>query len=243
MEQQGSKRGLLRRFAPRNDDKNAASRSRRGFRAKFACSFRPHFRGRRECRTLGASAAACAVVESTRVSHHGHAGSSGIPRAMVLTVSFALSPVTGLVCHRRLRKLVFAHLMPASGHQDHTTSPSASAPLVLRRCRVHRIPHPTFVTTAKRPSDRGGTGRVCRDDLPDGESGIFFMEGLDSQSRNQPVGQITAPFSRGAPELTAALSPANSNELARSAPAGSAARRRGLFQSETRSRTARGPLE
>jgi hypothetical protein len=31
-------------------------------------------RGSRECRTLGASAAACAVVESTRVSHHGHAG-------------------------------------------------------------------------------------------------------------------------------------------------------------------------
>ena len=30
--------------------------------------------GSRECRTLGASAAACAVVESTRVSHHGHAG-------------------------------------------------------------------------------------------------------------------------------------------------------------------------
>jgi hypothetical protein len=27
--------------------------------------------------------------------------SPGIPYAMVLTVSFALSPVTGLVCHRR----------------------------------------------------------------------------------------------------------------------------------------------
>ena len=27
----------------------------------------------------------------------------GIPYAMVLTVSFGLSPVTGLVCHRRLR--------------------------------------------------------------------------------------------------------------------------------------------
>src|SRR5882757_2545669 len=27
----------------------------------------------------------------------------GIPRAMVLTVSFALSPVTGLVCHRHRR--------------------------------------------------------------------------------------------------------------------------------------------
>jgi hypothetical protein len=44
------------------------------------------------------------------------------------------------------------NLMPASGHQDHTTSPSASAPLVSLRRRVHRIPHPTFVTTAKRPS-------------------------------------------------------------------------------------------
>ena len=29
-------------------------------------------------------------VVNTRVSHHGHAGSPGIPRAMVLTVSFAL---------------------------------------------------------------------------------------------------------------------------------------------------------
>jgi hypothetical protein len=34
-------------------------------------------------------------------SHHGHTGSPGIPCAMVLTVSFVLSPVTGLVCHRR----------------------------------------------------------------------------------------------------------------------------------------------
>jgi hypothetical protein len=29
--------------------------------------------------------------------------SPGIPYAMVLTVSFVLSPVTGLVCHRRKR--------------------------------------------------------------------------------------------------------------------------------------------
>src|SRR6202051_1998004 len=29
-------------------------------------------------------------VVNTRVSHHGHAGSPGIPRAMVLTVFFAL---------------------------------------------------------------------------------------------------------------------------------------------------------
>jgi hypothetical protein len=30
--------------------------------------------------------------------------------------------------------------MPASGHQDHTISPSASAPFVKGAARVHRIP-------------------------------------------------------------------------------------------------------
>src|SRR3989440_10922903 len=43
-------------------------------------------------------------------------------------------------------------LTPASGRQDDTALPSAMSSLVLRRHRVHRIPHPTFVTTAKRPS-------------------------------------------------------------------------------------------
>jgi hypothetical protein len=32
-------------------------------------------------------------------------GKPGIPRAMVLTAYNALSPVTGLSCHRRLRML------------------------------------------------------------------------------------------------------------------------------------------
>src|SRR6202451_2347446 len=82
--------------------------------------------GSRECRTLDAPAAS-RVEKNTRVSHHGHAGTPGIPRAMVLTVSFALSRVTGLVCHPRRRKLLFVNLMPASGHPDHTPSPSGGA--------------------------------------------------------------------------------------------------------------------
>jgi hypothetical protein len=73
------------------------------------------------------------------------------------TVSFVLSPVTGLCCHRHLRKSPFANLTPASGCQDHTTSPSAPAPLVFGTARVHRIPPPTSVTIAKRPSEPGGT--------------------------------------------------------------------------------------
>ena len=42
-------------------------------------------------------------MENTRVSHHRYAETSGIPRAMVLTASFALSLVTGLFCHHRQR--------------------------------------------------------------------------------------------------------------------------------------------
>src|SRR5262245_38619771 len=55
---------------------------------------------------------------------------------MVLTVYSALSLVTGLSCHHRQRDTratsltrcagIFADLMPASGHRDHTASPSAN---------------------------------------------------------------------------------------------------------------------
>jgi hypothetical protein len=38
-------------------------------------------------------------MENTRVSHHRFTGKSGPPCAMVLTVSFVLSLVTGLSCH------------------------------------------------------------------------------------------------------------------------------------------------
>src|ERR1700682_2599839 len=59
---------------------------------------------------------------------------------MVLTVYFVLSPVTGLFCHRHQRTNVVpkpgradqtsANLTPASGCQDHTTSPYAATSLV-----------------------------------------------------------------------------------------------------------------
>jgi hypothetical protein len=41
--------------------------------------------------------------KSTGVSNQGHTASTGIPCAMVLTVSFVLFPVTGLFCHRHQR--------------------------------------------------------------------------------------------------------------------------------------------
>jgi hypothetical protein len=66
-------------------------------------------------------------------------GSPGIPRAMVLTPSFVLSPVIGLSCHRR-RQFTSAGLTSASRCQDHTTSPSASQR--IRLSRHPRPPHP-----------------------------------------------------------------------------------------------------
>ena len=64
-------------------------------------------------------------------------------------------------------------------HWYHTPSPSACNIARPSMRRVHRIPRSTSVTIAKRPSYRARDGRACRDDLPDGHSGIFLRKGLD----------------------------------------------------------------
>jgi hypothetical protein len=76
---------------------------------------------------------------------------------MVLTVSFVISPVTGLFCHRHRR--LPANLTPASGRQDHTTSPSASSALVRSTVNVHRIP-PHVRDDRETPLMRSGTAGV-----------------------------------------------------------------------------------
>jgi hypothetical protein len=80
-------------FAPRD-----AMRPSRAF------IFRPK-RGRGECRVPTAPAASralCVGRERTRVTT-STPERPAFPHAMVLTVSFVLSSVTGLFCHRRLR--------------------------------------------------------------------------------------------------------------------------------------------
>ena len=96
-------------------------------------------------RAQGMPGARCArslacSVKNTRVSHHGHTGFTRHSPRNGFTAYFVLSPVTGLVCHRRQRNtecqkpgradMPSVNLTPASGRQDHTTSPSASAPFV-----------------------------------------------------------------------------------------------------------------
>jgi hypothetical protein len=64
----------------------------------------PENRGRGECRVPAAPEASRAMIESTRVSHHGRTGITRHSRTrVVLTAYFVISPVIGLSCHRRLR--------------------------------------------------------------------------------------------------------------------------------------------
>jgi hypothetical protein len=60
---------------------------------------------------------------------------------------------------------IVANLAPAKGRQDHATSPSARNITRQLMWRVHRIPHPTLVTIAKRPSFRARDGAKCAADL------------------------------------------------------------------------------
>ena len=99
---------------------------------------------------------------------------------MVLTAYFVLSPVTGLFCHRRLRKC-FRQLdtsVGVSGPHDfavrdsrlrqeaspglepaEASAKAVQAAPVLRRHRVHRIP-PHVRDVRETPLYWDGTGRV-----------------------------------------------------------------------------------
>jgi hypothetical protein len=120
------------------------------------------YRGRRECRAPDAPAAS-RVEKNTRVSHHGHAGSPGIPRAVVLTAYFALSPVTGLSCHRHpqetCKKLASRELdasVGASGPHDFAVRKISAFVNALLTSTASR---PASVTIASRPSVWDGTVR------------------------------------------------------------------------------------
>src|ERR1700726_1543100 len=148
-------------------------------------------RGRRDAGARRARSLACKIKKHTSVVATGPPVSPSIPCAMVLTAYFALSPGTGLSCPRYPQEaLLLENLTPASGRQDHTTSPSAPAPLVLRHHPHPSHPAPTSVTT-RTPllSRRDSASRKF--DLPDGESEIFFAAGLDRKKSR--AAQVICP--------------------------------------------------
>ena len=130
---------------------DTASRSRRTFLREFC----------RKCPALVSEGAgnagrpmrpiaACAmsVVERTRVSQVTPE-SPGIPRAMVYGLFRALPGDRAFLPPSPA--LLSANLTPASGRQDHTSSPSAYTPFVIG-ASASTASRPAAVTIATRPS-------------------------------------------------------------------------------------------
>ena len=161
--------GLLR--CARNDGK-IQLRDLAARRARVLLKVRlPKIRGRRECRALDAPAASRGE-KNTRVSHRRwrrfarHSPRNGFngflralpgDRACSTLAESAFAPVRADIAFHRLDASV-----GASGPHDFAVRVSTVRPrkiLALRCHRVHRIPRPTSVTIAKRPSVQGGTAR------------------------------------------------------------------------------------
>jgi hypothetical protein len=87
-----------------------------------------------------------------------------------------LSPATGLLSPSLARNIP-TNLTPAPGRQDHTTSSYASATLVSRDLHVHRIPRPTSVTIAIRPSCERETGELVAMICPSAKAEYFLKVG------------------------------------------------------------------
>jgi hypothetical protein len=79
-------------------------------------------------------------------------------RTRWFTAYTALSPVIGFLA-TVISGVASTDLTPASGCQDHTSSPSAASNARQARRRVHRIPPQRPVTFAKRPSEWDGMAR------------------------------------------------------------------------------------
>ncbi|OIQ76489.1 hypothetical protein GALL_418260 [mine drainage metagenome] len=145
--------------------------------------------GRRECRAPDAPAAACVLVESTRVSHHGHTGNTrhsprngfnGFLRALPGDRAF-LPPSPAKTCFRQLDASV-----GASGPHDFAVRNNAA-----RHASLWRPPHPApnVRDDAYAPLAEAGR-RINKAASTKRRSEIFLLEGLDTILRDAPAGQI-----------------------------------------------------
>jgi len=154
-------------------------------------------RGRRESRVPNAPIASRANEKSTRASHHRFIriirlsprdGFNGFLRALPGEPGF-LATVAG-----HDAKTSSAGLTPASGRQDHASSPHASRRSSVDTIRVHRIP-PRVRDDREPPLSVGRDGRIDKAVSTKRRSEIFFEGGLDNRLARRrsdlPVGQIS----------------------------------------------------
>ena len=153
----------------------------------------PNYRGRRECRMRAASAVSRA--KGTKNCTRAYRAAEAIrhsPRNGFTAYS-ALSLVTGLVCHHRRRDAKHRRQLDASvGASGPHGFAVRLAQLVFEHQSVHRIPHPTSVTIAIRPSWQGRDGPKYRLICVFGKTEIFLWAGLDKRAeacRRKSVGR------------------------------------------------------
>ena len=164
------------------------SRSRDALRPRFASWFTLlEKRGRRECRVPNAPTASRAKLsEAHERSHHRYTGVNPAFPAQWF-YGFLRALPGDQACLTPSPALLLADLTPASGRQNHTTSPSAAAHFVKRAARVHRIP--PRVRDVRTPLC--GTGwRAYNFDLGQARTELFLQMGLDSPNHVDPVQQI-----------------------------------------------------
>src|SRR6266481_5422193 len=104
---------------------------------------------------------ACKIKQAYEHSHHGHTGNHpAFPAQWFYGLLRALPG--DQACLTPSPALLIADLTPASGRQNHTTSPSASRPRSSRALPTSIASRLAFVTCA-RPSEEAGPNRYNAD--------------------------------------------------------------------------------
>jgi hypothetical protein len=129
-------------------------------------------------------------VDSTRVSHHGHTGKRPAFPAQWFYGLFRALPGDRACLPPSSAEMASANLMPASGHQDHTTSPSASRAIRQRRISVHRIP-PRVRDDREPPLQRNGMAGVLDLIWVKREAEYFCEKGWTGQPLICPSGKLS----------------------------------------------------
>jgi len=109
---------------------------------------------------------ACEMSKAHERGHHRFTEQSGVSCAMVLTAYSALSPVTGLFCHRRLQ-VTTCKLDASVGASGPHGFAVRLKPRSSCEAKASTASRPTFVTMANAPLS-GGTGEVLEVICPTG---------------------------------------------------------------------------
>jgi hypothetical protein len=139
----------------------------------------------------GAECARSLVCENKKAhkhSHHGHTGNARHSPRNGLAAYIALSPVTGLSCHRRLADTSAKLDASVGASGPHDFAVRGISALVFGAARVHRIP-PRVRDDREPPLCEAGRGELVEMICPTGKAEYFSRRGWTDFSRDRPSGK------------------------------------------------------